>query len=81
MKERIYSLSAIITGYILIETCDQKMQNLLGNWLMLVSQILCTNAFYLNVVDGHPNPSNEDASDMLEKLEDAIHNAREKINE
>ncbi|MGM9878826.1 MAG: hypothetical protein ACI31R_02240 [Bacilli bacterium] len=46
---KIFSLSAVIVGYILIDDMTAKEQNALGNWLMLVAQVLSTNAFYRQV--------------------------------
>lgn len=47
---KLFSLSAVIVGYILIDDTTANEQNALGNWLMLVAQILCTNAFYKQVM-------------------------------
>ncbi len=41
---RVFTLSAFIVGYILIDDLDSSMQNALGNWFMLLGQTLCTNA-------------------------------------
>ena len=47
---KLFSLSAIVVGYILIDDMTANEQNALGNWLMLVAQVLSTNAFYRNVL-------------------------------
>ncbi len=47
---KIFSLSAVIVGYILIDDMTANEQNALGNWLMLVAQVLSTNAFYRQVM-------------------------------
>lgn len=47
---KIFSLSAVVVGYILIDDMTAKEQNALGNWLMLVAQVLSTNAFYRQVM-------------------------------
>ena len=47
---KIFSLSAVVVGYILIDDMTAREQNALGNWLMLVSQVLSTNAFYRQVM-------------------------------
>lgn len=47
---KIFSLSAVIVGYILIDDSTANEQNALGNWLMLVAQVLSTNAFYRAVM-------------------------------
>lgn len=47
---KLFSLSAVIVGYILIDDTTANEQNALGNWLMLVAQVLSTNAFYKQVM-------------------------------
>lgn len=47
---KLFSLSAVIVGYILIDDMTAKEQNAVGNWLMLVAQVLSTNAFYRQVM-------------------------------
>lgn len=47
---KLFSLSAVIVGYILIDDSTANEQNALGNWLMLVAQVLSTNAFYRAVM-------------------------------
>lgn len=43
---QLFSLSAVIVGVLLVDDSTPNEQNALGNWLMLVSQYLCTNAAY-----------------------------------
>lgn len=47
---KLFSLSAVVVGYILIDDTTANEQNALGNWLMLVAQVLSTNAFYRAVM-------------------------------
>ena len=47
---KLFSLSAVAIGYILIDDTTANEQNALGNWLMLVAQVLSTNAFYRAVM-------------------------------
>lgn len=42
----IFTLSAVVVGFLLAEGETPNEQNAIGNWLMLVSQYLCTNAAY-----------------------------------
>lgn len=39
-----FSISAVIVGMLLVSDLTPNEQNALGNWLMLTSQYLCTNA-------------------------------------
>lgn len=43
---KLFSISAVAIGYLLIDDTTANEQNVLGNWLMLVAQVLSTNAFY-----------------------------------
>lgn len=47
---KLFSASAVVVGYILIDDLTANEQNALGNWLMLVAQVLSTNAFYRAVM-------------------------------
>lgn len=50
-----FTLSAIIIGYLLIDDTTANEQNALGNWLMLVAQVLCTNAYFIQVQNERAN--------------------------
>ena len=43
---KLFSISAVAIDYLLIDDTTANEQNALGNWLMLVAQVLSTNAFY-----------------------------------
>lgn len=51
VSPKAFSASAVIVGYLLIDDMTANEQNALGNWLMLVAQVLSTNAFYKQVQD------------------------------
>ena len=72
---KLFTLSACIVGFILLDDLNAKEQNALGNWLMLVAQVLCTNGFYRQLQDQrHGNDmTNEDILCMLQKMENALH--------
>ena len=44
ISPRMFTLSAFIVGYLLIDDLDSSEQNALGSWFMLLGQTLCTNA-------------------------------------
>lgn len=80
---KLFTLSAVAVGYILLDDATANEQNALGNWLMLVAQLLCTNAFYRQVREERglePNnarqntnqSTQEETIEMLEKLQKAI---------
>ena len=75
---KAFSFSAVVIGYLLIDDTTANEQNALGNWLMLVAQVLCTNAFYKQVQqergldNSNQTPSNEDMIIMLQKMINAM---------
>lgn len=52
-----FTLSAVIIGYILIDDSTPAEQNSLGNWFMLIGQILCTNSAQQQVINNRNNTS------------------------
>ena len=75
---KLFSLSAVIVGYLLIDDLTANEQNALGNWLMLVAQVISTNAFYRQVMQERGlEPKTNDYSkneitNMLEKMVNAL---------
>ena len=76
---KIFSLSAIVVGYLLIDDLTAKEQNALGNWLMLVAQVISTNAFYKEVQlerqetqKSNQESNTEDIIEILEKMINAL---------
>lgn len=78
VSPKIFSASAIIVGYLLIDDLTANEQNALGNWLMLTAQVLCTNAFYKQVQQERitsasiQNPSVNDQVEILTKMVNAL---------
>ena len=80
VSAKTFSISAVIVGYLLIDDLTANEQNALGNWLMLVAQVLCTNAFYRQVqqerMQGYDNNNSniyeENGIEMLEKMVEAL---------
>lgn len=92
---KVFTISAEVIGYLLIDDTTANEQNALGNWLMLVAQILCTNAFYAQVQEERGNPNigarsvnqkanqnsnpQEDTLKMLTKMVNAMNKEIEQI--
>lgn len=82
---KVFSFSAIIVGYLLIDDLTANEQNALGNWLMLTAQVLCTNAFYKQVqaergidISNSKQPSEQETIQMMQKM---IHAMQQEIEE
>lgn len=93
ISPKLFSFSAVAIGYILIDDLTANEQNALGNWLMLVAQVLCTNAFYKQVEaerngtipitpnnsEKEPYTSGQDTLIMMQKMVDALKKEIEEI--
>lgn len=77
-ESSIFTLSAVVVGFLLIPELSAKQQNDLGNWLMLVGQVLCTNAAHLAILTPS-NTSSQDMSHMLEKTVSALQKEIEEL--
>ncbi len=77
ISPKLFTLSATTIGFILLDDLTANEQNALGNWLMLVAQVLCTNAFYRQVIDErkqkqNKNESNTDPTYLMQKMVNAL---------
>lgn len=68
---KLFTLSAVALGYLLIDDLTSNEQNALGNWLMLTAQVLCTNAFYKQVQAERATSQNINV-ETLEKMVSAL---------
>ena len=58
INPKVSTLICSIIGYILIDDLSSNEQNVLGNWLMLISQVLTTNAASQSLIESKINNSN-----------------------
>lgn len=90
ISPKLFTFSAVAVGYILLDDTTANEQNALGNWLMLVAQTLCTNAYYLQVQNERKgnNPTNnnvrendnpQNTVDMLNKMVNALNKEIQEI--
>ena len=78
VSSNTFTLSAIVVGLLLIDDTTASEQNALGNWLMLVAQVLCTDAYYKQVQNERNDFNEEDTKTILKKMANAIN---KEINE
>lgn len=57
INANVFTFSAIAVGYLLIDRLTPAEQNSLGNWFMLVGQVLATNASQQQVLNNRNNAS------------------------
>lgn len=80
-----FTVSAFAIGLILIDDLTPAEQNSVGNWFMLIGQVLATNASQQQVINNATNTSNTSNShivndnqngnsevEMMEKIRDAF---------
>lgn len=72
VSSNAFTISAIVVGLLLIDDTTPSEQNALGNWLMLVSQILCTDAYYKQVLEERNINNDVDTNQILNKMVNAI---------
>lgn len=78
---KLFSFSAVAVGYLLIDDTTANEQNALGNWLMLVAQVLCTNAYYKQVMQERGIDNNANNTNTIEMMKKMINALEKEINE
>lgn len=81
VSPKTFTLSAVVVGYILIDDLNSTEQNALGNWLMLVAQVLCTNAYYNQLLNERKKPNDKETINMLVSLVNALNKEINDIKE
>lgn len=75
VSPKTFTLSAVAIGYLLIDDNTATEQNAIGNWLMLVAQVLCTNAYFLQLKQERKQKNNmtqEETIRMMQKMIKAL---------
>ena len=77
ISPKISSLSAVAVGYLLLDDLFASEQNALGNWLMLVAQVLSTNAYFKQLQSEYQNEKSNNYKmasevDILKRMKDAL---------
>ncbi len=74
-----YTTSAFVIGLLLIDNLTPAEQNSVGNWFMLIGQVLATSASQQQVINNYNNTSNSNNQHIVNN-NDAIKKAVEIIN-
>lgn len=72
LPPKFSTLSAVAIGYLLLDDTTSAEQNALGNWLMLVAQMLCTNAYFVQLTNEKPFKDKDNTIYMLKKIINAL---------
>ena len=83
---RTDTLAALIIGYALTYPFNSYVQNALGNWFMLLGQVLETNATFLQLYQSNNNTNKKSCNKSmkydldLEQIKEAINIMKEEID-
>ena len=72
ISPKISTFSAVAVGYLLLDDLNASEQNALGNWLMLVAQVLCTNAYFRQLKNEYEDDCEINGVDVLTKMKNAL---------
>ena len=83
ISPKLFTLSATTIGFILLDDLTANEQNALGNWLMLVAQVLCTNGFYRQVIQEmqQQNTSQQNFNDPTYLMQKMVNALQKEIDE
>lgn len=70
INSEVFTLSAIVIGYLLIDDSTPAEQNSLGNWFMMIGQVLCTNSAQQQVLNNNNQSNNANNSVFNDNIED-----------
>ena len=76
-----FTISAVVVGLLIIPNLNAKQQNDLGNWLMLVGQVLCTNAARIAILKASDTSSQISNQDLICLFEETIIAMQKEIDE
>lgn len=93
INAKVFDLSAIVIGFLLIDESTPAEQNALGNWFMLIGQVLCTNSAQQQVLNNrsgtsttsnqhivHDNGGASNSEEQIEMLNKVIKAMQEEIS-
>lgn len=74
-----FTLSAVVIGFLLIDDLSPSEQNSVGNWFMMVGQVLCTNASQQQVLNNNTN--NNSSPHIINDINPNINTIKKTINQ
>lgn len=79
-----FTLSSMIVGYALIDNLTPTEQNSVGNWFMMVGQVLCTHSAQQQVIVNNDSSNNDigpiiSGVEPIRKSMDVINNTLNKF--
>lgn len=80
-----FTISAFLIGYLLLDDLDPAEQNSIGNWFMMIGQVLCTNSAQQQVLNNknntnHNNPIIDGYNSVFNSLRKSINTIDQELN-
>ena len=78
----IFTSSAFAIGILLVDELTPAEQNSLGNWFMMIGQVLCTNSGQQQVLNNRSNKADSYNSHIINdnNLKKSANNIKKEIN-
>lgn len=73
-----FTISAFLIGYLLIDDLDPAEQNSIGNWFMMVGQVLCTNSAQQQVLNNRNK--NDEGDHVINSSTNTFESLRKSVN-
>ncbi len=79
-----FTISAFLIGYLLIDDLNPAEQNAIGNWFMMIGQVLCTNSAQQQVLNNRNNQEQGDhvvnSDDTWQSLKRSMHTINDELD-
>ncbi len=72
--------SAIVIGFLLGKDLSIDEQNAIGEWLMLVGQILQTNTAWMQVLDDRKEKQKQTEEEKMQTIKACVEKMHQKLN-
>lgn len=72
-----FTISAFLIGYLLLDDLDPAEQNSVGNWFMMIGQVLCTNSAQQQVLN---NKNNNNNNPIIDGYNSAFNSLRKSVS-
>ena len=73
-----FTISAFLIGYLLLDDLNPAEQNSIGNWFMMVGQVLCTNSAQQQVINNRNN--NKDGNNVINSNDTSFESLKRSVN-
>lgn len=73
-----FTISAFLIGYLLLDDLDPAEQNSIGNWFMMIGQVLCTNSAQQQVLNNKNRNNNNDP--IIDGYNSVFNSLRKSVN-